>query len=205
MTSAAETMRDHWWWRPGWQAGRRMYTWHFTFDGRHDVHRLVLAYQQRLAHISGLDPIPLEWLHLTTQGLAFADEITDETVDAVVAAVRARLADVPPATVTVGPAIVDPEVVRLRVEPAGALVPVRSAIRAAITEVVGEVGEGEEWHPHISVSYSNADGPLAPIAAVLAEELPPVHAQIDEVQLIILGRDEHCYTWETRAAVQLSK
>ncbi|WP_131738393.1 hypothetical protein [Actinomadura roseirufa] len=53
-----------------------MYTWHFTFDGQRDLHRLVLAYQGRLANVAGLDPIPLEWLHLTTQGLAFADEIS---------------------------------------------------------------------------------------------------------------------------------
>jgi hypothetical protein len=24
-------MRRHWWWRPGWRPGRRLYAWHLTF------------------------------------------------------------------------------------------------------------------------------------------------------------------------------
>jgi 2'-5' RNA ligase len=203
MTSAPESMRDHWWWRPGWKVGRRMYTWHFTFDGQPDLHRLVHEYQERLAGLPGLDPIPERWLHLTTQGLGFVDEVPEEVVRGVVEGVRRRPANVSPVRVTVGPAIVDPEVVRLRVRPTGALVPIRSAIREAVIEAAGSVGESEDWNPHISVSYSSAEGPLAPVAAVLADELPPVEVTIGEVQLIVLGRDEHCYTWETKAVVPL--
>jgi hypothetical protein len=44
-----QTMRDYWWWRPGWRVGRQMYTWHFTFDGQDELHALVDAYQERLA------------------------------------------------------------------------------------------------------------------------------------------------------------
>ncbi|MFD0851493.1 hypothetical protein ACFQ07_04645, partial [Actinomadura adrarensis] len=102
-----------------------MYTWHFTFDGQSDVHRLVEDYQARLAHVPGLDPIPARWLHLTTQGLGFTDEVSTDVMDAVVFGVRDRLSGVPPVRVSVGPAVVDPEVVRLKVSPVGALVPVR--------------------------------------------------------------------------------
>src|SRR6202035_5627646 len=73
----AERMRDHWWWRPGWRPGRRMYAWHFTFDGETALHELVDVYQQRLAGLPGLDPIPRQWLHLTTQGIGFTDEVPD--------------------------------------------------------------------------------------------------------------------------------
>ncbi|WP_216651414.1 2'-5' RNA ligase family protein [Actinomadura litoris] len=181
-----------------------MYTWHFTFDDQHELHQLVLAYQKRLAHLPGLDPIPLQWLHLTTQGLAFVDEIPTETVDAVVSATRTRLADIPPASVTAGPAIVDPEVVRLRITPIDTLIPIRAAIRAAITDIVGNVNEPEEWNPHISIAYSNTQGAMAPITAALTKELPPAHAEINSVQLIILGRDEHRYTWDTQATLPLT-
>ncbi|TDD79920.1 2'-5' RNA ligase family protein [Actinomadura rubrisoli] len=204
MTSAPESMRDHWWWRPGWKVGRRMYTWHITFDGQAELHQLVHEYQARLAGLPGLDPIPEQWLHLTTQGLGFADEVPDEVVVQVVGKVRSRLADVPPVEVSVGPAIVDPEVVRLKVHPAAALVPIRTAIRDAIIEATGSVGESPDWNPHVSVAYSNVEGPLAEIAAVLAEELPPVQTAIKDVQLILLGRDEQCYTWDTKAVVPLT-
>jgi hypothetical protein len=30
-------MADHWWWRPGWRHGRRMYYWHVTFLWEWDV------------------------------------------------------------------------------------------------------------------------------------------------------------------------
>lgn len=196
-------MRDHWWWRPGWKVGRRMYTWHFTFDGQADLHRLVREYQERLEGLPGLDPVPERWLHLTTQGLGFVEEMPDGVVNEVVDKVRSRLVGVPPVSVGVGPAIVDPEVVRLRVQPAAALVLIRTAIREVIAEVTGSVGESQAWNPHISVAYSSAEGPLAPAAAVLADELPPVQVTIERVQLIVLGRDEHCYTWDTKATVVL--
>jgi hypothetical protein len=178
-----------------------MYTWHFTFDDQPDLHDLVRRYQARMAHFPGLDPIPVRWLHLTTQGLGFTDEVSEEVVSAVVEGVRTRLADIAPIRLHVGPAVVDPEVVRLRVAPADALTPVRSAIREAITTVTGSVDEPEGWNPHISVAYSNAEGPMAPITTVLADELPPVQVTVSDVQLILLGRDEHCYTWDTKAIV----
>lgn len=207
MTPVPERMRDHWWWRPGWRVGRRMYTWHFTFDGQDELHRLVTAYQDRLQDLGGVDPIPLQWLHLTTQGVGFVDEVSDGEVTAVVDTVRKLLADAEPVTVQVGPAVIDPEVIRLRIDPVAALVPVRRAIRTAIAQVRGadRLMEPDEWNPHVSVAYSNADGPMAPLAAAIAEELPPVPVRIDEVQLIVLGRDEHCYTWTTRDRVSLGR
>ena len=105
MSGDAERMRDHWWWRPGWRPGRRMYTWHFTFDGQTALHELVDAYQERLAGLPGLDPIPRQWLHLTTQGIGFTDEVPDADIEAIIEASRERLADVPRATVTMGPAV----------------------------------------------------------------------------------------------------
>src|SRR3954447_24229065 len=113
-----QTMRDHWWWRPGWRLGRRMYTWHITFDGQDQLHALVDAYQERLASLPGLDPIPRPWLHLRTQGLGLVDETPRADVERVIEAARERLVTLRRPTVNVGPALVDPEVVRLKVQPA---------------------------------------------------------------------------------------
>jgi hypothetical protein len=205
VSAGAERMRDHWWWRPGWQPGRRMYTWHFTFDGQNALHELVDAYQERLAGLPGLDPIPRQWLHLTTQGIGFTDEVPDADIEAIIEASRERLAGVPQATVTMGPAVLDPEVVRLEVRPVGALTPVRRALRDAIAAVRGpdQVGESDDWTPHVSVAYSNADGPMEPYLKVLDSPLEPVSVEIPDVQLIVLERDTHLYQWQTRAAIAL--
>jgi hypothetical protein len=42
---ASGRMRNHWWWRPGWRVGRRMCTWHATFEGHPALHGLAERYQ----------------------------------------------------------------------------------------------------------------------------------------------------------------
>ncbi|HUY46047.1 MAG TPA: 2'-5' RNA ligase family protein [Streptosporangiaceae bacterium] len=206
MSGTTERMRNHWWWRPGWRVGRRMYTWHFTFDNQTALHELVDAYQGRLAGLPRMDSIPREWLHLTTQGVGFTDEVSDAELEAVIDASRKRLAAVPRVTVSMGPAIVDPEVVRLEVRPASALMPVRCALRDAITAARGpeQAGESGDWTPHVSVAYSNSDGPVEPYLTAIDPPLEPVSVEITDVQLIVLGRDTHLYEWETRAVVPLA-
>src|SRR5262245_33980474 len=83
-----DTVRDHWWWRPGWRLGRRAYTFHITFEdgtveGGPDLHRLTAAYQASLAGMPGLDLVPLQWLHLTMQNVGFTDEVGESDVQAV--------------------------------------------------------------------------------------------------------------------------
>lgn len=52
---------------------------------------------------------------LTTQGIGLTDEVPDADIDAIVEASRELLTGVAPVTVAMGPAVVDPEVVRLEV------------------------------------------------------------------------------------------
>jgi 2'-5' RNA ligase len=200
-------MRDHWWLRPGWSAGRRMYTWHITFDGQHELHELVKAYQAALDSLSGLDLIPVRWLHLTTQGIAFTDEISEREVAAIVEAARKRLANQPPVSLTAGPAIVDPEAIMLELPPANGLYPVRDNLRAAIADARGaaKVPEAEQWNPHISLAYSNSDGPAAPyIKALQTVTRAPAEFTISAVHLIELSRDTHLYQWTTKAEIPLT-
>jgi hypothetical protein len=201
-----ERMADHWWWRPGWRAGRRMYTWHFTFDGQPEVRDLAARYQEKLAHLPGLDLIPARWLHLTTQGVGFTDEVSDSDVAKVVSTARRRLASVPPTAVTLGPARVTPEAILLDVAPVGGLEVVRATLRAAIADVWSDdqVPDTSEWTPHVSVAYSNAAGPAEPYIAALAGCTDSAETVIGSVQLIVLGRDQRVYEWSTLADLQLS-
>jgi hypothetical protein len=72
-----EPMRDHWWWRPGWRVGRSFYTWHVTFANQPAAHQLASDYTPVLAKLPMLDPIPVRWLHLTTQGIDHVPEPAD--------------------------------------------------------------------------------------------------------------------------------
>lgn len=202
-----DRMRDHWWWRPGWHAGRSMYTWHVTFEGQPELHELVGGHERALAPLPGLDLIPTRWLHLTMQGIGFTDEVAAQDVADIAEAARKRLATCQPVSLSIGPALVDPEAILLQVSPSGALNPVRAAVRGAIVDVRGEsrVPEMETWAPHISIAYSNSDGPAVPYAEALSTVTStPVNLTVSAVQLIQLHRDTHLYQWTTKAEVPFS-
>ncbi|MGW5637294.1 2'-5' RNA ligase family protein [Streptomyces sp. NPDC003832] len=206
MTTRTETMRNHWYWRPGWKVGRRFYTWHLTFDGQDDVHRLAAEYRSALVPLGDvLTPIPDRWLHLTMQGIGFVGEIKEQDVKAIVDAARTRLATIPAFDLQIGPEVLDPEAVLLHVHPDGPVRAVRNAIRAAIGDVLEEVPEkAEGFTPHVSVAYSAGDGPAEPIAQILGDtNLTPAQARISSAELIVIHRDNQMYEWESFANIPL--
>lgn len=208
LADAAE-VRDHWWPRPGWRPGRLFYTWHITFDGAHPLHDLVSTYQEAIAQEDGVNLIPLEWLHLTVQGVGYMDEIPETTVNAVTEAVGARLESIPPVDLTFSRPVVLAEAIALSPSPVVPLHTIRSAIRAGISEVFGEdrVHTGPEqingFRPHISIAYINSPGPADPYISSLARvTAEPVAVQISDVTLIIQNRilePEWIYRWNTLA------
>jgi hypothetical protein len=199
-------VRDHWYWRPGWRVGRSFYTWHLTFAEHPEAAKLVAAYQPVIESMPGITPVPLEWLHLTTQGVGFSDKVSPEELREIVEAARYRLARVAPFTVTIGPAVVDPETVQLPVTPVQPLQNLRDHIRAAIGDVWGpdSVPEHPELRPHISLGYFNAPAPAAPLRAHLAT-VPPYSATltIAAVSLINLHRDNRLYEWTPTTTLAL--
>lgn len=201
-------MRDHWWWRPGWRIGRSFYTWHVTFSDQPDVGDLAAGYAPVLATLPGLDPVPRRWLHLTLQGIGFSDEVTRSDVDRIVSATRVRCARLAPPTVTIGPARVDPETVQLPVRPPAPLTELRRAVRRAIGDVWGleHVPESEDgFHPHVTLGYANAAGPIAPIAeALAAHEAHTADVTISTVSVINLNRDDKAYEWTDVDTVHLT-
>jgi hypothetical protein len=196
----------HCWWRPGWRSGRRFCTVHATFAGSPAVQALAADAKHRLAGLPGLDLIPEEWLHLTMQGIGFADEVSDADLSAISIAAKARLAMVPPVTVTIGPPVVAGEGVTCWTSPPRALNPVRDAVRAGIAGVWGaeRVPEATEWSAHVSVAYASADGPGDPVEAALGGVSDGAEATIGAVDLIRLGRDHRLYERETIMTLPLS-
>lgn len=207
MAETAQSMRDHWWWRPGWRVGRSFYTWHVTFDDQPAVHRLATDYAPVLNDLPTLDPIPVRWLHLTMQGIGFTDEVDRADVDAIADATRDRCAALAPFTITLGPARVDPEALMLPVHPAEPVTRLRATIRAAIADVWGPDNVPEDPHgfrPHVSLAYSNAAGPAEPIIQRLAaQSATAAEITVHRAALIDLNRDHHAYEWTDIATADL--
>ena len=206
---ALEAMRDHWWWRPGWREGRSFYTWHVTLADQPGARNLVERYAPTLAALRVLDPVPLQWLHLTLQGVGFTDEVDRSDVDRIVSAARDRCRQLAPFTVTIGPAHVDPETIQMPVRPLEPLSELRLALRRAIGDVWGEhnVPEPEDgFRPHVSLGYSNSAGPAAPVAEALdARAGLTAEVTVSHVSLINLNRDSNAYEWADVAIVHLSR
>lgn len=208
MTDTTQAMRDHWWWRPGWQVGRSFYTWHLTFDDQPAAHRLTADYAPILEGLSTLDPVPVGWLHLTMQGIGFTDTVERADLEAIVHAAQQRCGQLAPFTITLGPARVDPEALMLPVQPAEPVIALRTAIRDAIADVWGpeRVPENADgFRPHVSLAYSKTAGPAEPIIERLATR-PVTSAEITvhEATLIDLNRDHRTYQWTDIATADLS-
>lgn len=207
MVETAQMMQDHWWWRPGWRVGRSFYTWHVTFDDQPAIHQLAGHYAPILEDLPTLDPIPVRWLHLTMQGVGFTDEVDRVDVDTIVAAARDRCVELTPFTITLGPARVDPEALMLPVRPAEPVARLRATIRAAIADVwgPGNVSEDpDDFRPHVSLAYSNAASPAAPIARRLTTRLvTSAEITVRRVTLIDLNRDHKVYQWTDIATAEM--
>jgi 2'-5' RNA ligase len=196
------TVRNHWWWRPGWRAGRHFYACHITLDDQPQLRELVKRYQDAMGHLPNLDLIPPQWLHITTQGIGFADEIGAADLAAVTAVVRERLVGLEPPAATFHRATVRWEAVLLTADPPQPLYQLRLALHDAISSVLGPGKFSEprpgprQYTPHVSAAYVNSDGPVEPIAqAISALDPEPVTTTFGAVSLLEFHRDHGTYEW----------
>jgi hypothetical protein len=210
---ATERMRRHWWWRPGWRPGRRLYAWHLTFGdqtvsrGQADLRRVVGDYQARLAELPGLDLVPAEWLHLTMQSIGFADEGRH----------RRRRADRGRGS----PSLRRTGVGEVDARPGGA--PSRGHLAAGGSNGVGpaSAGGGPSRHRRgVGAGVRPRGGRRLHAARIASlqrhrragravrhrpgrDGTRSATVKLDAVQAISLGRDTHIYRWETIATVRL--
>jgi 2'-5' RNA ligase len=195
----AAEVHDHWWWRPGWHVGRRFYAFHITFDGQHELHRVVQAYRTALADAETVTLVPDQWLHMTMQGIGFTDEIRADDAERIAERARMTLADIRPCELQFGEIIVADEAIALPAEPSQPIHDMRAATRAAIGDVLGPDQVPEDPHrfrPHVSVAYITAGGPSEPyLAAVKAAAPEPARVQVDRVDVIEMHRDRRMYEW----------
>ena len=197
-----ETVRNHWWWRPGWAPGRHFYACHLTLEDQPAVQQLVLDYQAALTGLSGLDLIPSRWLHLTMQGIGFTDQISEREIAAVAGALRDHFRTVTPPVVTFHRPAVWPDAITLPANPASALRELRQGAYGVIQAVLGRARMHEsteavaQYRPHVSVAYVNAPGPAQPIVSALQDTSPgAVTTAIDAASVLTFHRDNRMYEW----------
>lgn len=196
----AESLADHWWWRPGWQVGTRFYAWHVTVADLPALADHVAAYQEPLRAYGFLDPIPRPWLHITVQGLDHTSAVPDPVRDTVAAAVGERLAAIPAPTLTFARPVLFTDAVVIPPTDPRPLAAIRAAIRAGIETTYGPP-EGKPtslFRPHVSAAYVNAPADPSRVRAVLdAVKAHPVQATVTHVSLIEMHRDSRMYEWTT--------
>jgi 2'-5' RNA ligase len=200
--------RDHWWWRPGWRAGRHFYACHLTPADQPELRRLVDTYQAALHDVPTTDLVPTRWLHLTMQGIGFTDEINSQEIEQVLLSLRERLRAVEPPTVTFQWPTVSHEAVYLLAQPPE---PLQRLRLTAYDAIAAELDPGkfheprsavDQYHPHVSVAYINADGPTKPIVDAIGDldptTLQPALVTFTQASLLVFHRDHRMYEW-TRA------
>ncbi|WP_204287589.1 2'-5' RNA ligase family protein [Microbispora amethystogenes] len=183
--------------------GKGRIYWHVLFRDNPQVRVIVSEAHRRLAGIDGLDLVPYEWLHLTTLVVGLTDEITDGQLTSLVAEARKLLADVQPVTVTLGHVLYHPEAIALEARPAEALAPMLDAARSATRNATGRDGAlgTDPWTPHVTIAYSSAEQPAAPVIAALGRHLPDCKVTIDRMSLVVQDGPEYLWAWRPLAEV----
>jgi len=207
-------VKNHWWWRPGWQVGRHFYACHITFEKQPDVQRLAAFYQEPLGQFPGLDLIPRPWLHLTMQGIGFTDEVSDSEISRITSGISGRLASITPPVVTFTRPTVQNDAIYMPAAPADALDEVRRNTHEAIKEVLGPKRSPDmnltqalqKYQPHVSIAYVNRDGSALPyIEALHGISHGPVTLSIRAVSILTFHRDNRMYEWTSAIPITIGR
>lgn len=201
-TETVTTVRNHWWWRPGWRQGRHFYACHLTMEDQPQLRELIRQYQDALTDQANLDLIPPSWLHMTMQGIGFTDEVSEADIARVTERIGERLRDVEPPTVTFHRPTIHREAVLLEARPKEPIYQLRRATYEAILSVLGAdrfsepPPDQDDYTPHVSIAYVNHDGPALPIAEAISRvNAQPVTATLRNVSVLVFHRDHQMYEW----------
>jgi 2'-5' RNA ligase len=200
-------MTNRWESRNEPKPGQGKLYWQILFRDQPRVRALVSAAQERLTQFPGLHFTPLQWLHMTTLVVGLSEDFTAAETGQMVAFAHESLAELSPITITLGKVFYHPEAIALGMRPQGTLDPVLNAIRQATGEAVGgaRVMAGQLWNPHVTVAYSTAVQPAAPIIAALGRELPSCDTTVSSVSLVVQEGAERLWDWHLIADIPFGR
>ncbi|WP_239089967.1 2'-5' RNA ligase family protein [Sphaerimonospora thailandensis] len=200
-----ELMADRWAKREMLPPGQGRIYWHILLEDHPEVRAMASTAHERLAGIPGLDLTPHRWLHLTVLIAGLTNEISDEQMTAMVTEAGKLLAQVRPVTATLGRVLYHPEAVMLEARPAAALAPILEAAQTATRTALGRDGipAHEPWTPHVTLAYSKAAQPAAPIIAALGRQLPTCEVTVGSIDLVVQDGPEYLWDWRPVAKVPI--
>jgi 2'-5' RNA ligase len=179
--------------------------WHVLLGEDPAVRAIVQEAHDRLAGLPGLDLVPHEFIHLTTFIAGYSHEITEQQIGVMAEKATQQLATVEPITVTLGRVLYHPEAIVLEARPADRLRPLLEAAKFATRAATGRDGllAHDAWIPHVTVAYSSADGPAAPIIGALGKRLPDREVTIRSIHLVNQDGPETVWDWRPLTEIRL--
>jgi 2'-5' RNA ligase len=199
-------MIDRWEHRADQAPGEGLVYWHMLLGSHPEVVELARTAQDRLSAFSGLHHTPLNWLHMTALIAGPAEEITEPQISQMAEAATRLLASTPPIRVTFSKVLYHPEAIMIAATPPEALAPIAEAAKTATQEVTstpGRPGNKLPWTPHITIAYSTARRPAAPIIQALGRELPEVSVEIPAISLVVQQGPERSWDWRRVATARI--
>lgn len=180
--------------------------WHLLLGNDTGVRAAAADAEHRLARFPGLHMTPPQWLHVTVQRIGPAALVTQDDMNRLLATAQAALAQTPPVTVTLQRIFYHPEAIMLGVSPRAALTPMLTAARNATRTVLGasDNADDDAWAPHMTLCYSTAEQPAAPVIAELGKALPALDVTIRELSLVVQDGPEDQWNWRIAGSVELS-
>lgn len=204
MSPLPTQMTDHWAIQPGTDPQHRQLMWPVALGADRTVTELAGQAHRRIAGIPGLDLVPPRWLHLTTLTSGPADDISPGPLAAMIEEAQYLLAAIGPITITLGRVLYHPRAVMLDAGPAGPFEPVIEAIQTATRHAGSSTAlYHDPWRPHITLAYSNAIRPAAPVIRALGRSLPAREVTIRSVSLVTQSPGQR-WTWDLVADLPLA-
>ena len=192
--------RDRWSNRTELASGKGTIYWHMLFGQCPAVRAAARKAQGQLASFHGLHMTPEKWLHATALVAGSTDEISSGKLELMLSEAQQSLSSVQPIHVTIDKVLYHPEAIMLGFTPERALDPIHAAVQRATQVATGGVGAvtgpSAQWIPHVTISYSTAEQPLAPIVAALGREVPRCDVTVDAVSLVIQWGPERLWEWQ---------
>ena len=194
--------RSHWWWRPGWGPGARFLTFHLTFERAPELQATASRFTERAIAIEYVDPVPLEWLHLTMTGVGFAGDVSADRLAALSSAVFDGASTLAFESLAFNSLFFSREGIMLAARPDPWLRELKALQERTVSEVCGVPQSGQEFHPHVSLAYFHG---IVDTSAVVdaVDDISEVTVARPMLSLIELGRDDEVYTWRGVAQCDL--
>lgn len=208
MSPLPTQMRDRWQNRDETPEGKGTVYWHMLMGGYPEARSAAAHVQDQLARFRGLHMTPLEWLHMTALVIGSTDDISQDQMTKMLEVASHSLVNVAPLKITLGHVLYHPEAIMLGVQPDGALDPMLQAARTATQEVLGRDGLTTSgpgtWVPHMTLCYSTAEQPAAPLIDTLGFNLPSRTVTIDTLSLVVQWGPERCWQWQPVGHIKLT-